>query len=59
MAVWAGESIPPGRDTGEGPGIDGEAGQLRTPGEGIASVALPEAKGEPTPSNMPGQKQEL
>ena len=54
--MCTGESIP--RDTGEGPGIEGEAGQLRVPGEGIASCALPEAKGEPTPSNIPGGNRE-
>ena len=55
MFACTGDIIP--RDTGEGPGMEGEAGQLRVPGEGIASCALPEAKGEPTPSSIPGRSE--
>ena len=55
--MCTGDNIPPGLDTGEGPGIDGEAGQLRAPGEGIASWVLPDAKGEPTPSSIPAHRQ--
>ncbi len=38
------------RDAGDGPGIEGEAGQFRAPGEGIVKLAF--ANGEP-PSTMP------